>query len=481
MPPRRSARVAAAAEGRAAAALPALPPALARRVFLLLPVDVRARAALVCRAWRAALSERALWVRLDLSNSSGVRRLVTDAFFRAAVRMAHGELQSLSLAGYTEVSYHALRPVLLANAGTLRELVLRGWGEDTHGRAGTHARALELLLHAAPQLTTLQLDDVRFDEHCTLESARAALRREAPFGALRARTFVCNRFFHDAADVPVFAADLPSHAPTLTQLWLHSAPLAGEAAVSAVVDGVLAARLTTLKLVECTPSACAAPHLARLLLAGGASALTELHVDEYRNGYFYLGEAEDVPAALRCAGGAAHLARALRENATLAALRFVGLGLWAPGHDAAEVDAGGAGVALLGALTGHVSVHTLDVSCNRVPESRVPENRAATVTAAGAALGALLAANAPALTELDVSSSNLGEDGLRPLFEALPRNTHLRALRWRNNATSDAFELHTALPAARACTAMESLDSGVRRTIVLTRDAAGRVLSESRV
>jgi hypothetical protein len=280
MPPRRSARVVAAAEGRTLAAFPLLPPALTRRIFSLLPVDVRARAALVCRAWRVALAERALWVRLDLSNSSGVRRLVTDTFLRAAVRMAHGELQSLSLAGNTEVTFHSLRPLLLANAGTLRELMLRGWAEDVHRPGtGTQARVLELLLHAAPQITTLDLDDVCFDGMSTLESARAALRREAPFGPLRARRFVFDGVLSTAADVAAIAADLPAHAPSLTELWLTGAPLASEAAVSALVAGVLAARLTSLKFEWCALKAEAAPHLARLLLPDMASALTELHVE----------------------------------------------------------------------------------------------------------------------------------------------------------------------------------------------------------
>jgi hypothetical protein len=40
----------------------------------------------------------------------------------------------------------------------------------------------------------------------------------------------------------------------------------------------------------------------------------------------------------------------------------------------------------------------------------------------------LIAADAPALQALDVSSSSLGSDGLHELFAGLPRNTHLRCL-----------------------------------------------------
>jgi hypothetical protein len=77
--------------------------------------------------------------------------------------------------------------------------------------------------------------------------------------------------------------------------------------------------------------------------------------------------------------------------------------------------------------------------------------------AAGAALGALVAANAPALTVLDVSSSNLDDAGLRPLFEALPANTHLRTLNVSYNNTSAAFARDVLLPAVRANTSLTKL------------------------
>ena len=67
MPPRRSARVAAAAE-LAAAVLPPLPLSLVHRIFLLLEVDERARASCVARSWRDVLADPALWTRLDLAD-----------------------------------------------------------------------------------------------------------------------------------------------------------------------------------------------------------------------------------------------------------------------------------------------------------------------------------------------------------------------------------------------------------------------------
>jgi hypothetical protein len=185
-------------------------------------------------------------------------------------------------------------------------------------------------------------------------------------------------------------------------------------------------------------------------------------------------EEEDALAALLQDGGAARLALALRDNATLTALGLSDIGLWAAGNAEEEEGAAGAGVALLGALSGHASVRTLNLSRNSVPAT------AAAAAAVGAALSVLIAANAPALTQLDVSYCNLGDDGLRPLFEALPRNTHLRVLRCRNNGASDAFMRHTALPAARACTSLHSLKDDVFGTLMFTRDAAGAVLHEAR-
>ena len=110
------------------------------------------------------------------------------------------------------------------------------------------------------------------------------------------------------------------------------------------------------------------------------------------------------------------LANALRVNVTLKSLELnEAITLWLD-------DAHGR--LLLAALTGHRSLQKLALkgSCPRTSQE---------AAAMGASFGSLVAANAPALTELDVSGPylfNALEGALGPLFDALPRNTHLRHL-----------------------------------------------------
>jgi hypothetical protein len=87
---------------------------------------------------------------------------------------------------------------------------------------------------------------------------------------------------------------------------------------------------------------------------------------------------------------------------------------------------------------------------------------------AGAALGALVAANAPALTQLDVSESNLWDEGLRPLMRALRTNTHLRKLDICDNNTKLAMTFHAA-----ACGACQHVAAQANRGEAVRGNAAG--------
>jgi hypothetical protein len=180
-----------------------------------------------------------------------------------------------------------------------------------------------------------------------------------------------------------------------------------------VVDAALARRVQTVSLRSCVYSPASAPALARLL---AGDALTSLrNVGE--------GLLMDAPAARA-------LAAPLRANSTLTSLTLTNAGVFIDVAVAAE---------LLGALNGHASLQVLNLGVNFVD--------AAHQAAAGALLGALLAANAPALIELDVSDCWLGDDGMRPLFEALPHNSHLRELVCSCNGISAAFAADVCLSA----------------------------------
>jgi hypothetical protein len=415
----RSARIVAAGM-LAAPALAPLPLPIVLHIFSLLPVDCRLHCAEVCRGWRAVLLERSLWTRLDLSRTSGVRVPARDmdGLLRCAAARASGGLQSLQVDD-SYVYRETLFAVATANAGALRELRTDGYCEGVTGFEPSEAKSL---LGAAPQLRVFATD---LKCNADVQAVRRALRNKAHFAPLRVRCLSTNLGDEDAAGVIAFAADVAVHA-SLTGLTLTFARLDSQAAVDAVVDAALTRRLQTLNFCNCRISASTSvPALARLL---GGDALTTLTLD--------VAKFSDAP-------GAPVLAAALRANSTLTSLTLDDARLFRDAAVAAE---------LLGALTAHPSVRALNVRFNRVRDAGGPT--------VGAALGALLAANTPALTELDVSYCELRDDGLRPLFEALPTNTHLRELRCSENRMSEAFAAGVLLPAVRANTGLRTLHTG---------------------
>jgi hypothetical protein len=422
----RSARILAAAQHAAPAFTP-LPHALVLHILSLLPVDTRLLCAGVCRSWRAALEDTSLWIRLDLS-ASGVspKREATDALLHAAAARARGELEALDLRGCTLVTSVALLAVVTAN-GALRELRTHSIFRRVRHSGPLETDALEALMRAAPRLAVCEADVV-----CTeLALAHRLLRNEPPFAPLRLHTFefVPDEVDIDEADVLAFADDTASHAH-LRRLYLNSAPLNVAAALDAVVNAALTRQLTCVRLHRCNLSPESAPALVRLV---GGGALAEL--DIYGRGQ----QLVDVPAALA-------LGDALRASSTLTAVSLRSAQIW---RDPA------AATALLGALAGHPSVRSLNLSYNVVD--------AAGRNKAGAALGALVAANAPALTELDVSWSDLCDTGLRPLFNALPANTHLRKLDCTCSKLSSAFVRERLLPAVRrANRSLRELKTGLQ-------------------
>jgi hypothetical protein len=410
------------ADADAPLTLLSLPLSLVLLIFSLLPVDCRLLCAEVCRDWRGVLAERSLWTRLDVSRASGVRMARAlpgslDALCRCAAARACGGLHSLHVDAYL-VSQAALRDVAAANAGALQQL-------HTHNDEPYHwltPDEVRVLCVAAPRLRVFGTD------LCCgatgVQAARRALRNEEPFGPLRMQHVRADLHNEDEAGVIAFAADVTVHA-SLCELELGFASLDAPAALDAVVDAALARRLHSISFCHCLLSPESAPALARLLRS---DALASLPIE---------GEG----LVLLDAAAAAVLAAALRANVTLTALSLCDARVW---HDLT------AAAELLGALTGHDSLQTLDLQRNRVP--------AAHRAVAGALFGALVAANAPSLTQLNVAYCDLGDDGLRPLFEALPANTHLRTLNVSRNNTNEAFAADVLLPAVRANASLRCLE-----------------------
>jgi Ran GTPase-activating protein (RanGAP) involved in mRNA processing and transport len=135
------------------------------------------------------------------------------------------------------------------------------------------------------------------------------------------------------------------------------------------------------------------------------------------------------------------LAAALRTNMTLTALVLTDVGLW---RDAA------AATALMGALTAHPRLRLLDLSRNN---AHIFEHGAWV----GAALAALVRANAPALQTLRMYDCLLGDAAMGPVVEALRHNTHLTKLNCSGNTLRPYFARNRLLPAVRVNTSLREL------------------------
>ena len=124
------------------------------------------------------------------------------------------------------------------------------------------------------------------------------------------------------------------------------------------------------------------------------------------------------------------VAEALRANTTLTELSFSSSCLL---HNL------GASVTLLGALAGHPSLAALAI------RSDYSSNQAAL----GAALAALVAADAPALLKLRLEDIGLDDNTFAPLVNVLAESRHLLELDIRYDRLSEAFVREQLLPAAR--------------------------------
>jgi hypothetical protein len=142
------------------------------------------------------------------------------------------------------------------------------------------------------------------------------------------------------------------------------------------------------------------------------------------------------------------VARALRVNTTLTTL--VMDGAYFRGHPGVEE-------LLLGALVGHPSLCKLQITGEDMDEFDF-DDFTEDFSALGAALAALVAADAPALHVLDCAWNSLRDSGLAPIVEALTVNRHLRELDLGWNGMSEAFARERLLPAVRANTTLRKLE-----------------------
>jgi hypothetical protein len=389
----------------------ALPEPVLRVIMLALPADARARAACVCRSWRAFVTDPSLWLQLDLTPAGGVAaERVTENLARGAVARAAGHLRVLSLC------YGALRAlnvlaVIESNGAELQQVNTM----DT-----LSVEQLAAVLAAAPRLQVL---NARVAGECT--ELLPVVRNDPPFGPLRVRelgVFVAGQD-PKATDVLALAAALATHV-ALDSLFLMDVNFS--AGLNALVDAAAERRVSSLTLRRgCIMDADSLPALARLLQR---SSLTTLVVTS--PGFPH---AQQASMPVFCA--------ALRACRTLV---YLGLQLRLPDGASLLVV-----TELLGAVATLPALTMLELTGSHVQDT----------AAFGYLLGALLAANRPNLRILHVDECRLGDEGMAPLLDGLATNTHLCKLDCRGNNLSEVFDRDQLAPALAALEARAELDA----------------------
>ena len=199
---------------------------------------------------------------------------------------------------------------------------------------------------------------------------------------------------------------------------LQLTKMLGAPEIEALLDFALNHPLMALSLSGRVTSA-AMPSLTRLVSGGSLTTL------EVRNGGEVL-----PPSPEFCTAVAA---------APLVRLSYDSTGL---------LDTLATGLTLLAAVSGHSTLCHLRLAFNSV----APAGR----HAVGAALGLLVAADSR-LVSLEISYCDLGNDGLLPLIDALPRTTHLCRLYCEGND-------FTQLTTTRLLAAVRAMASALRRS-----------------
>lgn len=415
-----------------------VPPALALRVFALLPADARARAACVRRGWRDALATSGAWLHLDLSEKSGVAVKVNCAVFEAAAARAGGQLISLDVSGARgAICDMLLLAAVKKNAAALREL--RAIKFHKPGRnpsllpqdVGRCAALTRALLAAAPHLRVLEADMAT-----DMADAASVLRRQEPFEQLSVATLsIVNRGPVPADTSPealLELCDVMAQNVSLRGLKLACVPLSSPEVFDAFVDAAVP-QLTGLSFFMCELAPACEPSLLRLLRS---TELTDLCII-----------CESTGEPLIDAAAAPAVAEALRANRTLTRLCLQSVKLW---RDM------GAAAAILGALTAHPTLRILDLRMNGLWDN---VGDADAGKRAGTLLGALISADACQLKALDISTCGLGDAVMALLLAALPKNHYLLWLVCGDNCMTRAFAHNRLLPAVKRNTSLIALSA----------------------
>ena len=381
-----------------------LPRPLALAIFEQLPLDTRLRCVEVCRAWRQLFSDPSLWTKVHFRGLRPEQRNtpLTVELLWVAVTRSRGALTALDLEWCAAESMVVVAAVA-ASGATLRELDLN-WGAASSEQHCPHF--LRLLLRCAPALQELYTDVgsvAVVDSWLPVAQALPLLRGEPPWAPLHLRS-LCVLVPGDDVDDAVRALAAALRHPCdvyVRALHVYSYGVQGfeAAAFEDLADAIVFAGTRELQLTNCGLGPAAAPALVRLL--------SDSWVQELK-----LGASRQVLDQ----GSVAPVAEALRANDYITSFALRVTGMWA---DPAV------GTALCRALVGHPSLETLELYDNAPPA----EGGEALI---GPLYAELVAANAPALTTLDLSGSSLGVEVFRPLLQALCSNTHL----WHLNMTA---------------------------------------------
>ena len=269
---------------------------------------------------------------------------------------------------------------------------------------------LDNVFHAAPGLTRVEVD-------LTVAAFDASLMRN---GVVSLRRLSVH---NGPASFPAFLADA-RRCLSLSEMQLYGDLDAPD--IEALLNFALNKPLTALGLIENGLTQAAMPSLTRLV---SAKCLTTLDLSHHA------GIPALEPSPVFCDAVAA---------APLVSLYYVEAGLF---------DNLTAGLSLLTAVTRHPTLRFLAFYGNTV----APAGR----TAVGAALGQLVAADSP-LIALDITRCDLGNDGLLPFIDALPRNTHLRRLEceWNDVTQLTAARLLAAVRATASLIHLKAAAAG---------------------